>query len=86
MGARSDRECLLSSIDVTEEAERLRGEPRCHFVRSEIKKGRSASKCIESFPKSATSPEWMVRTVLPVMPPNCARWCRWTADGSRRRT
>jgi DNA-directed RNA polymerase subunit beta' len=32
--------------------------------------------------RTKVPPEWMILTVLPVIPPTCARWCRSKADGS----
>ena len=39
-------------------------------------------KIVEAFIESGNRPEWMILTVVPVIPPELGRWCRWMADGS----
>ena len=43
-------------------------------------------KLIEAFIESGARPEWMILDVVPVIPPELRRWCRWTAAASRPRT
>jgi DNA-directed RNA polymerase subunit beta' len=38
---------------------------------------------LEAFQRSGIKPDWMILEVLPVLPPDCVRWCRWTAAVSR---
>ncbi len=68
MGAEGIRE-LLSSIHVTEEAERLRNELAAATSEAKIKKIAKRLKVLEAFQKSGIKPEWMVLEVLPVLPP-----------------
>ena len=69
MGAESIRE-LLMAVDLDEEAE------SCRQIIAENPQGQKAVKAIkrlevvESFRKSGNRPEWMILTVLPVIPPD----------------
>ena len=68
MGAEAVRE-LISNIDL----EKLAGDLR-HEINSTVgqrrKKATKRLKVVEAFRKSGTSPEWMILTVLPVLPPD----------------
>ena len=68
MGAEAVRE-LISSIDMDKLAADLR-----HEISSTVgqrrKKATKRLKVVEAFRKSHTSPEWMILTVLPVLPPD----------------
>ncbi len=68
MGAEAVRE-LIASIDL----EKLSGDLR-HEISSTVgqrrKKATKRLKVVEAFRKSNTSPEWMILTVLPVLPPD----------------
>ena len=69
MGAESIRE-LLMAVDLDKEAE------NCRQLIAENPQGQKAVKAIkrlevvESFRKSGNRPEWMILTVLPVIPPD----------------
>jgi len=68
MGAEAVRE-LISNINL----DKLSGDLR-HEISSTVgqrrKKATKRLKVVEAFRKSATSPEWMILTVLPVLPPD----------------
>jgi len=68
MGAEAVRE-LIASIDLDKLANDLR-----HEISSTVgqrrKKATKRLKVVEAFRKSGTSPEWMILTVLPVLPPD----------------
>ena len=68
MGAEAVRE-LISAIDL----DKLSGELR-HEIGATVgqrrKKATKRLKVVEAFRKSHTSPEWMILTVLPVLPPD----------------
>jgi DNA-directed RNA polymerase subunit beta' len=68
MGAEAVRE-LISSLDLDKLAADLR-----HEIGSTVgqrrKKATKRLKVVEAFRKSNTSPEWMILTVLPVLPPD----------------
>jgi DNA-directed RNA polymerase subunit beta' len=68
MGAEAVRE-LIASIDPDKLAADLR-----HEISSTVgqrrKKATKRLKVVEAFRKSATSPAWMILTVLPVLPPD----------------
>ena len=67
MGAEAVRE-LIAAIDL----DKLSGELR-HEISSTVgqrrKKATKRLKVVEAFRESKTSPEWMIMTVLPVLPP-----------------
>jgi DNA-directed RNA polymerase subunit beta' len=68
MGAEAVRE-LIAGIDLDKLANDLR-----HEINSTVgqrrKKATKRLKVVEAFRKSNTSPEWMILTVLPVLPPD----------------
>jgi len=68
MGAEAVFE-LLKSIDLQAEALRLREEIAGTNSESKLKRLGKRLKLIESFIESGNKPEWMVMTVLPVLPP-----------------
>jgi DNA-directed RNA polymerase subunit beta' len=68
MGAEAVRE-LISAIDLEKLANDLRNEIGS-TVGQRRKKATKRLKVVEAFRKSNTSPEWMILTVLPVLPPD----------------
>ena len=67
MGAEGIRD-LLESIEIDLEIERLRGDLNGSEVK--VKKNSKRLKVLEAFKKSGIKPEWMVLSVLPVLPPD----------------
>jgi DNA-directed RNA polymerase subunit beta' len=68
MGAEGVR-ALLSSLDVTAEIETIRAELAATGSETKIKKYAKRLKVLEAFNSSGIKPQWMVMTVLPVLPP-----------------
>jgi len=68
MGAEAVFE-LLRSLDLSAEATRLREDIAATNSDTKIKRLAKRLKLIESFLESGNKPEWMVLTVLPVLPP-----------------
>ncbi|MCF6355043.1 MAG: DNA-directed RNA polymerase subunit beta' [Candidatus Polarisedimenticolaceae bacterium] len=68
MGAEAVYE-LLRTIDMPDEIKRLREEIGATNSETKIKKFSKRLKLIESLNASGNRPEWMVMTVLPVLPP-----------------
>ncbi|MCW4259219.1 MAG: DNA-directed RNA polymerase subunit beta', partial [Candidatus Thiodiazotropha taylori] len=68
MGAEAVYE-LLKTIDIPEEIKRLREEIDATNSETKIKKFTKRLKLLESLQESGNRPEWMVMTVLPVLPP-----------------
>lgn len=68
MGAEGVR-TLLSSMDIPSEIESLRLEIQSTGSETKIKKAAKRLKVLEGFNKSGMKPEWMILTVLPVLPP-----------------
>jgi DNA-directed RNA polymerase subunit beta' len=60
---------LLMGIDLPKEAERLRSELADSPSEMKAKKYSKRLKLIESFMESGNKPEWMILTVVPVIPP-----------------
>ncbi|MEE4377118.1 MAG: DNA-directed RNA polymerase subunit beta', partial [Candidatus Competibacteraceae bacterium] len=69
MGAEAVRE-LLTSLDLKKEATKLREEIADCTSETKLKRLSKRLKLIESFIDSGNRPEWMVLTVLPVLPPD----------------
>ena len=69
MGAEAIRE-LLRAIDLQSEADRLRSEVDGTRSETKIKRLSKRLKLVESFLESGNKPEWMVMSVLPVLPPD----------------
>ncbi len=69
MGAEAVRE-LLHAIDLDHEIGRLREEIPQTNSETKIKKLSKRLKLMEAFQGSGIKPEWMVLTVLPVLPPD----------------
>lgn len=69
MGAEAIHE-LLSKIDLNSEAAHLREEIDSTKSEAKLKRLSKRLKLIESFIESKNRPEWMVMTVLPVLPPD----------------
>jgi DNA-directed RNA polymerase subunit beta' len=68
MGAEAVFE-LLKGIDLQAEAVRLRDETGATKSETKLKRLAKRLKLVESFIESGNKPEWMVMTVLPVLPP-----------------
>ncbi len=60
---------MLQSMDLPAEAEKLRSEIPETNSETKLKKLTKRLKLIEAFLESGNKPEWMVLTVLPVLPP-----------------
>ncbi len=69
MGAEAVHE-LLNAIDLEHEIGRLREEIPQTNSETKIKKLSKRLKLMEAFQGSGNKPEWMVLTVLPVLPPD----------------
>ncbi|MGL5291833.1 MAG: DNA-directed RNA polymerase subunit beta' [Vibrionaceae bacterium] len=69
MGAEAIK-ALLSNLDLTAEAELMREELEESNSETKRKKVTKRLKLIEAFLFSGNNPEWMVLTVLPVLPPD----------------
>ena len=69
MGAEAIKE-LLTSMDLVAEAESIRAELPDINSETRIKKLGKRLKIIESFISSGNKPEWMIMTVLPILPPD----------------
>ncbi|MDE2139950.1 MAG: DNA-directed RNA polymerase subunit beta' [Gammaproteobacteria bacterium] len=69
MGAEAVYE-LLKSIDLEKEAAKLREDIADTHSETKIKRLAKRLKLMESFIESGNKPEWMVMTVLPVLPPD----------------
>jgi DNA-directed RNA polymerase subunit beta' len=70
MGAEAIRDIILQ-VDLDELAVELRNEIRLSSQSSQRrKKATKRLRVVESFRKSNQQPEWMILTVLPVIPPN----------------
>ena len=69
MGAEAVHE-LLKSMDLPNEVVRVREEMGSTTSETKIKRLSKRLKLIESFIDSGNKPEWMVLTVLPVLPPD----------------
>lgn len=61
---------LLKNIDLPREAERLREEIPITNSETKSKKLSKRLKIVEAFLESGNKPEWMILTVLPVLPPD----------------
>ena len=68
MGAEAIR-ALLNAINLQTEAEKIREEINSTGSDTKLKKLTKRLKLIEAFLESGNRPEWMVMTVLPVLPP-----------------
>jgi DNA-directed RNA polymerase subunit beta' len=68
MGAEAVYE-LLRTIDMPREIQKLREEMETSGSETKIKKAAKRLKLLESLQDSGNRPEWMVLTVLPVLPP-----------------
>jgi DNA-directed RNA polymerase subunit beta' len=60
---------LLKAIDLQKEAEKLRDELKSTTSEMKLKKASKRLKLVESFIESGNRPEWMILTVIPVIPP-----------------
>jgi DNA-directed RNA polymerase subunit beta' len=68
MGAEAVYE-LLRTIDIPKEIETIREDMEATRSETKIKKYSKRLKLLESLQESGNKPEWMVMTVLPVLPP-----------------
>ncbi len=69
MGAEAVQE-LLTDMDIEKETEKLREQIPETRSETKIKKLSKRLKLLEAFQNSGNKPEWMVMTVLPVLPPD----------------
>jgi len=69
MGAEAVFE-LMRTIDLTAEITKVREEMAATSSETKLKRLSKRLKLIESFVESGNKPEWMVMTVLPVLPPD----------------
>lgn len=69
MGAEAVRE-LLRRMDLKSEAERIREELPTTTSETRSKKLSKRLKLMEAFIDSGNKPEWMIMTILPVLPPD----------------
>ncbi len=69
MGAEAIHE-IVSAIDLDVMAESLRNEVRTSRSKQRSKKAAKRLRVVESLRKSGNRPEWMILTVLPVIPPD----------------
>ena len=69
MGAEAIHD-LLKSIDLEAEARQLREEITSTKSETKLKRLTKRLKLVESFMESNNKPEWMVMTILPVLPPD----------------
>src|SRR5579884_2952034 len=70
MGAEAIRE-IICSLDLNQMAEELRAEIRGSSASGQRrKKATKRLRVVEAFRKSGNKPEWMILTVLPVLPPD----------------
>ena len=69
MGAEAIGE-LLRTIDIDSEVARLRDKLANTASEAKIKKFAKRLKVLEGFQRSGIKPEWMIMTVLPVLPPD----------------
>ncbi len=69
MGAEAVRE-MLSTIDLQREVVQVREDIGATRSETKIKRLSKRLKLLESFIESGNKPEWMVMTVLPVLPPD----------------
>ena len=69
MGAEAVRDLLLA-LDLQGEIDRLREEIPATNSETKIKKLSKRLKLMEAFVDSGNEPEWMIMTVLPVLPPD----------------
>ncbi|ATQ41478.1 DNA-directed RNA polymerase subunit beta' [Caulobacter mirabilis] len=60
---------LLKAIELEKEADRLREELAGNPSEMKMKKASKRLKIIEAFMESGNKPEWMILTVVPVIPP-----------------
>jgi DNA-directed RNA polymerase subunit beta' len=61
---------LLNGVDVAKTAEELRADMRAATSDAKRKKFAKRLKVIEAFRESGNRPEWMMLTVIPVLPPD----------------
>ncbi len=69
MGAEAIKD-LLASMDLHAEAEMMREELQSTNSETKRKKITKRLKLVEAFVQSGNNPEWMILTVLPVLPPD----------------
>ncbi|MBN1240440.1 MAG: DNA-directed RNA polymerase subunit beta', partial [Gammaproteobacteria bacterium] len=69
MGAEAVRD-LLTSLDLNREVNKVREEISSTNSETKIKRLSKRLKLLESFLESSNKPEWMIMTVLPVLPPD----------------
>jgi DNA-directed RNA polymerase subunit beta' len=70
---------ILKKMDLDKLSRELWREVRTTRSKQAAKRATKRLQVVESLRKSGNRPEWMILTVLPVIPPTCARWFSWTA-------
>lgn len=65
---------ILHRLDLDKLSEELWQEVRTSKSKQKRKKATTRLKVVEAFRRSNNRPEWMIMTVLPVIPPICVRW------------
>ena len=73
MGAEAVRK-IVSVLDLDKMAKEMRHEIKTTRSKQRRKKAAKQLRVCESFRKSGNRPEWMILTVLPVIPPTYVRW------------
>ncbi|MBL4711656.1 MAG: DNA-directed RNA polymerase subunit beta', partial [Gammaproteobacteria bacterium] len=61
---------MLSSLDLGDEAKQIRDDMGNTASETKLKRYGKRLKLIDSFVESGNKPEWMIMTVLPVLPPD----------------
>ena len=84
MGAAAVKE-LLQELDLDQLDKDLREELRDSSGQRRVRAIRRL-EVVEAFRHSGNKPEWMIMDVIPVIPPNCARWYSSMAAGLLHRT
>jgi DNA-directed RNA polymerase subunit beta' len=74
---------ILERLDLDKLSEELWHEVRTTKSKQKRKKSTTRLKVVEAFRRSGNRPEWMILTVLPVIPPDLRRWCSWMAAALR---
>lgn len=75
MGASAIRGLIERTVELDNLAEQLQYEISNSHNSPKRKKLTKRMRVVEAFRKSGNKPEWMIMTVLPVIPLICAQWC-----------
>jgi len=79
MGAEAFYE-ILGRLDLDKLSVDLWQEARTTKSKQKRKKATQRLKVVEAFRRSGNRPEWMILTVLPVIPLICDLWSNWMVD------